>query len=53
MEPVTLGEDEYFVLGDNRVNSTDSRLVGPVKREDIVGKALQTVYPFDEFAPID
>lgn len=33
--PVTLGEDEYFLMGDNRVKSEDSRVRGPVKRESI------------------
>lgn len=49
-EKITLGEDEYFVLGDNRNLSTDSRspLVGVVKREQIIGKATLRVYPFDD-----
>ena len=48
---VTLGEDEYFVLGDNRNNSTDSRFdaVGNIKGDNIVGRAWLRVYPFNEF----
>ena len=40
-EPIVLGEEEYFVMGDNRNNSSDSRtdIVGNIKREDIIGKA--------------
>lgn len=49
MEPVVLGEDEYFVLGDNRNNSSDSRIeaVGNIKREDIIGKAWLRIWPFE------
>jgi signal peptidase I len=50
-EPITLGEDEYFVLGDNRNNSSDSRepTVGNIKREDIVGRAWLRIWPFKDF----
>jgi signal peptidase I len=39
---------EYFVLGDNRIHSSDSHLWGFVPREDIVGRALLVYWPFDE-----
>lgn len=50
-EPIVLGEDEYFVMGDNRNNSTDSRYpqVGNIKREDIIGRAWVRIWPFSSF----
>ena len=38
--PITLGEDEYFLLGDNRENSMDSRDYGPMSSAEIEGKVL-------------
>ncbi len=53
-EPIELGNDEYFVLGDNRIISKDSRYesVGIVKREYIVGKAWLRMFPMNEFTRI-
>ena len=49
-EPITLGEDEYFVLGDNRNNSEDSRYaaVGNIKRSQIDGRAWLRIWPFSD-----
>lgn len=54
-EPVKLGKDEFFVLGDNRNESVDSRDgedVGVVKKENIDGHAVLRIYPFSEFGTI-
>ncbi|MCQ2493064.1 MAG: signal peptidase I [Lachnospiraceae bacterium] len=53
-EPVVLGEDEYFVMGDNRNNSVDSRLpsVGNVEKRKIIGKAVFRFYPFGSFGTV-
>ena len=53
-QPITLGEDEYFVLGDNRNHSQDSRhpSVGEVKKDTIMGKAWVRIYPFDKMGVI-
>ena len=48
--PVTLGEDEYFVLGDHRDGSHDSRAVGPLPRRMIVGRA-RFILPFRPLHP--
>ena len=50
-EPITLGDDEYFVLGDNRNNSRDGRYpeVGNIKRSDITGRAFLRIWPLNKF----
>lgn len=46
---ITLASDEYFLLGDNRAISLDSRFIGPVKRNMIKGTADFIIFPFDRF----
>lgn len=50
-EPIELGDDEYFVMGDNRNNSSDSRtdMVGNITRENIIGKAWLRIWPVSDF----
>ena len=54
-DPVVVNADEYFVLGDNRNHSTDSRSdsVKMVKKEDIIGKAFFRFYPLENVGTIE
>lgn len=53
-EPIELGKDEYFVLGDNRRESLDSRFekVGIVHKSSIAGKAILRIWPLNKFGTI-
>ncbi len=50
---VSLGSDEFFVLGDNRLASSDSRIWGILPRHDIVGVAWLRVFPINMFGVAD
>jgi signal peptidase I len=49
----TLESEEYFVMGDNRVSSLDSRRFGPVHADDIIGRTWLRGWPFDRFKVFD
>ena len=52
MGPITLGEGEIFVLGDNREQSLDSRQVGPLLTKDLRGTCSWIVWPLSEWGKI-
>ena len=52
MESYTVPEGKCFVLGDNRANSNDSHLIGPLDRGQIVGHARYVVFPFANMRPL-
>ena len=51
-ETVTLGSDEYFLLGDNREVSLDSRIFGPISKKYIDGKTDFIIWPFTKFGQV-
>lgn len=50
---VELKDDEYFVLGDNRENSMDSRYYGPINKKNIKGKTSLIIFPFNRFGNVE
>jgi signal peptidase I len=50
--PVEIAPDEYFVMGDHRDSSNDSRVFGPVPRQYIYGKAVFAYWPVDHFGSL-
>ena len=51
-EKIVLGNNEYFVLGDNRLHSFDSKNWGKLPRNFIIGRVIWRLYPFDEISAI-
>ena len=47
-----LASDQYFVMGDNRGDSTDSRFFGPIARKSIIGKAALVYWPLSDLHPL-
>lgn len=51
-DKVTLADDEYFILGDNRLISKDSRYFGPIKEKEIKGKIVFRLFPFTKIGTV-
>jgi signal peptidase I len=52
-DTITVPEDEYFVMGDNRLYSSDSREWGFVKRNEIIGESLFVYWPFNRMRLVE
>ncbi len=52
-EKITLADDEYFVMGDNRQDSKDSRVIGPIKKDMIKGTTNLIILPFNKIGKIE
>ena len=48
-DPIVIGQDEYFVLGDNRISISDSRLWGSVPKQKILGRVILRYFPVKSF----
>lgn len=53
MQEITIPEDMYFLMGDNRFNSRDSRVVGLIERSQIQGHVRYVFYPFEDMRSVD
>ena len=51
--PRTIADDELFMMGDNRNESSDGRVFGPIPRDDVIGKAVFRIWPVDRLGAVD